>query len=70
MAEEGYRSHTVTNIANNRQISIGALNKQTPGNPGHGNLLTAMAITKGKAFRIAHMGEVRVGIWIGSLCHG
>jgi len=57
MAEEGYRSHTVTNIANNRQISIGALNKHLATldmeiSDGYGNY-------KGKAFRIAHMGEVR-----------
>jgi aspartate aminotransferase-like enzyme len=55
MAEEGYRSPTVTNVANTRQISIGQLNDQlaTLGmeiSDGYGSY-------KGQAFRIAHMGE-------------
>jgi len=56
MAEEGYRSPTVTNVANNRQVNIGALNKHLAQqdmeiSDGYGTY-------KGKAFRIAHMGEV------------
>jgi aspartate aminotransferase-like enzyme len=55
MAEEGFRSPTVTNIANTRQIDISALNEHL--------LKLDMEISdgygtyKGKAFRIAHMGE-------------
>lgn len=56
MAEEGYRSPTVTNVANNRQTPIGKLNDYlaTLGmeiSDGYGSY-------KGKAFRIAHMGEI------------
>lgn len=56
MAEEGYRSPTVTNVANSRQVNIGALNKHLAQqdmeiSDGYGTY-------KGKAFRIAHMGEV------------
>ncbi len=56
MAEAGYRSPTVTNIANTRQVNIGALNKHLATqdmeiSDGYGTY-------KGKAFRIAHMGEV------------
>lgn len=55
MAEEGYRSPTVTNIANTRQINIGKLNDFLAADDmeisdGYGSY-------KGKAFRIAHMGE-------------
>ncbi|RIK39174.1 MAG: aminotransferase [Chloroflexi bacterium] len=55
MAEEGYRSPTVTNVANTRQVSISALNKHLATldmeiSDGYGAY-------KGKAFRIAHMGE-------------
>jgi aspartate aminotransferase-like enzyme len=55
MAEEGFRSPTVTNIANTHQIAISALNQHL--------LKLDMEISdgygayKGKAFRIAHMGE-------------
>jgi aspartate aminotransferase-like enzyme len=56
LAEAGYRSPTVTNIANTRQINISELNKQLAKqdmeiSDGYGPY-------KGKAFRIAHMGEV------------
>lgn len=55
MAEEGYRSPTVTNVANTRQINIAALNEHLATldmeiSDGYGAY-------KGKAFRIAHMGE-------------
>lgn len=55
MAEEGYRSPTVTNIANTRQVNIGALNQYLATqdmeiSDGYGPY-------KDKAFRIAHMGE-------------
>ncbi len=55
MAEEGYRSPTVTNVANTRQTSIGQLNEylatlEMEISDGYGSY-------KGKAFRIAHMGE-------------
>jgi aspartate aminotransferase-like enzyme len=55
MAEEGYRSPTVTNVANTRGVKIGKLNDHlaTLGmeiSDGYGSY-------KGKAFRIAHMGE-------------
>lgn len=55
MAEAGYRSPTVTNVANSRQIKIGKLNQHLAAldmeiSDGYGSY-------KGKAFRIAHMGE-------------
>jgi len=56
MAEEGYRSPTVTHIANNRNVDIGALNeflglRNMQISNGYGDF-------KGKSMRIAHMGEV------------
>lgn len=56
MAEEGYRSPTVTTVTNTRQIDVEALNaylaeEQMEISNGYG-------IYKDKAFRIAHMGEV------------
>jgi aspartate aminotransferase-like enzyme len=55
MAEAGYRSPTVTNVANTRHINIGTLNDHLASlnmeiSDGYGSY-------KGKAFRIAHMGE-------------
>jgi aspartate aminotransferase-like enzyme len=55
MAEEGYLSPTVTNIANTRQVDIGKLNDYLAAlgmeiSNGYG-------VYKDKAFRIAHMGE-------------
>lgn len=56
-AEEGYRSPTVTTVANTREIDIPALNAfmaergMTLSN-GYGKL-------KGKTFRIAHMGDTQ-----------
>lgn len=54
-SEEGYHSPTVTNVKNNLEIDIAALNKflRERGmvvSNGYGKL-------KGKAFRIAHMGD-------------
>lgn len=54
MAEEGYRSVTVTTVTNNLGIDIGALNKYLARfdmeiSDGYGKF-------KGQAFRIAHMG--------------
>lgn len=56
-AEAGYRSPTVTNVTNNLGIDIGALNRHLAAldmeiSDGYG-------VYKGKAFRLAHMGEVR-----------
>jgi predicted phosphoserine aminotransferase len=56
MAEEGYRSPTVTTVTNTRAIDVEALNaflaqEQMEISNGYG-------IYKDKAFRIAHMGEV------------
>ena len=55
-AEEGYRSPTVTNVTNNLGIDVKALNRYLAEldmeiSDGYG-------IYKGKAFRLAHMGEV------------
>jgi aspartate aminotransferase-like enzyme len=56
MAEEGYRSATVTTVTNTRGIDVGALNaflaeQGMEISDGYGKY-------RGKAFRIAHMGEV------------
>ncbi|MCZ7573015.1 MAG: alanine--glyoxylate aminotransferase family protein [Ardenticatenaceae bacterium] len=56
MAEEGYRSPTVTTVANTRGIDVGALNRylatlEMEISNGYGPL-------KDRSFRIAHMGEV------------
>ncbi|MBN1562424.1 MAG: alanine--glyoxylate aminotransferase family protein [Anaerolineae bacterium] len=56
-SEEGYHSPTVSNVANTREIDIAALNKflRERGmvlSNGYGKL-------KGKAFRIAHMGDTQ-----------
>ena len=56
MAEEGYRSPTVTTVGNNRSIDVKALNgflKQRDMQISNG-----YGVFKDKAFRIAHMGEV------------
>ncbi|HYN90235.1 MAG TPA: hypothetical protein VER55_16990 [Ardenticatenaceae bacterium] len=59
MAEEGYRSPTITAVANTPGIDVGALNRflatqDMEISNGYGPL-------KGKSFRIAHMGEVTEG---------
>jgi aspartate aminotransferase-like enzyme len=56
LAEEGYRSPTVTAVRNTRGVDVGALNGHLRGrgmliSDGYGPL-------KGKAFRVAHMGDV------------
>ncbi len=56
-SEEGYHSPTVSNVANNREIDIAALNaflreRGMVLSNGYGKL-------KGKAFRIAHMGDTQ-----------
>jgi predicted phosphoserine aminotransferase len=56
-SEEGYHSPTVTNIANTRTIDVNALNtflreRGMVISNGYGKL-------KGKAFRIAHMGDTQ-----------
>jgi aspartate aminotransferase-like enzyme len=57
MGEEGYFSSTVTTVENNRGLNISDLNRYLEQHnmeisDGYGDY-------KGKAFRIAHMGEVR-----------
>ncbi len=54
-AEAGYRSPTVTNITNNRGVSIGALNQHLA--QQEMEISNGYGVFKDKAFRIAHMGE-------------
>ncbi|HXF64399.1 MAG TPA: alanine--glyoxylate aminotransferase family protein [Caldilineaceae bacterium] len=54
-AEEGYRSPTVTNVANNRGIDVGALNRRLA--QDNMEISDGYGVFKGKAFRLAHMGE-------------
>ncbi len=54
-AEEGYRSPTVTNVANNLGIQVGALNKHLARLDME--ISNGYGVFKDKAFRIAHMGE-------------
>jgi aspartate aminotransferase-like enzyme len=56
MAEEGYRSNTVTTITNTLGVDVGMLNDflATRGM----EISNGYGIYKDKAFRIAHMGEV------------
>ena len=56
MAEEGYRSPTVTTITNTRGIDVGALNAFLAAE--NMEISDGYGVYKGKAFRIAHMGEV------------
>jgi aspartate aminotransferase-like enzyme len=56
MAEEGYRSVTVTNVENNRQVNIGQLNQHLAGLDME--ISNGYGAYKDKAFRLAHMGEV------------
>jgi aspartate aminotransferase-like enzyme len=55
-AEEGYRSPTVTNVANNLNINVGALNRHLA--QVDMEISNGYGIYKDKAFRLAHMGEV------------
>ena len=54
-AEEGYRSPTVTNINNNLQVDIEALNRHLA--QANMEISNGYGIYKDKAFRVAHMGE-------------
>ena len=56
MAEDGYRSPTVTTVTNTRQIDVEALNAYLTGEEME--ISNGYGIYKDKAFRIAHMGEV------------
>ncbi len=58
MAEEGYRSPTVTAIENSRGLDIPDLNRYL-GERGM-QISNGYGPYKGKAFRIGHMGEVQV----------
>ncbi len=55
-AEAGYRSPTVTNITNTRGISVKELNAHLAQDDM--SISDGYGVYKGKAFRIAHMGEV------------
>lgn len=57
MGEVGYRSPTVTNVANNRQVNFKALSEHLA--QQEMEISDGYGVYKGKAFRIAHMGEVR-----------
>ena len=56
MAEEGYRSPTVTTVTNTRGIDIEALNGYLA--EFEMEISNGYGVFKDKAFRIAHMGEV------------
>jgi aspartate aminotransferase-like enzyme len=55
-AEEGYRSPTVTNVTNNLEINVEALNQHLA--KSQMEISNGYGIYKNKAFRLAHMGEV------------
>lgn len=58
LAQEGYRSKTVTAFMNSRSLDIVALNEYLA---GHGMTISnGYGPLKGKTFRIGHMGETRV----------
>lgn len=57
MAEEGYRSPTVTTVTNTRGIDVEALNASLAGEGME--ISNGYGVYKDKAFRIAHMGEVQ-----------
>ena len=57
MAEEGYRSPTVTTITNTRAIDVEALNAFLAGEQME--ISNGYGVYKDKAFRIAHMGEAQ-----------
>jgi len=54
-AEEGFRSPTVTNVSNNLQMDVEALNRFLA--KSEMEISNGYGIYKDKAFRIAHMGE-------------
>jgi aspartate aminotransferase-like enzyme len=57
MAEDGYRSPTVTTITNTRRVDVEALNAFLAGEQME--ISNGYGVYKDKAFRIAHMGEVQ-----------
>lgn len=57
MAEDGYRSPTVTTVTNTRGVDVEALNAFLAGEQME--ISDGYGVYKGKAFRIAHMGEVQ-----------
>lgn len=57
MAEEGYRSPTVTTVTNTRRVDVEALNAYLAGEQME--ISNGYGVYKDKAFRIAHMGEVQ-----------
>lgn len=57
MAEDGYRSPTVTTVTNTRSLDVEALNDYLAGEQME--ISNGYGVYKGKAFRIAHMGEVQ-----------
>ena len=59
MAEEGYRSPTVTTVTNTRRVDVEALNAYLAGEQME--ISNGYGVYKDKAFRIAHMGEVQDG---------
>ncbi len=65
-AEAGYRSPTVTNITNNRGVSIGAINKYLA--QQEMEISNGYGVFKDKAFRIAHMGEATAAGYVPALC--
>jgi aspartate aminotransferase-like enzyme len=54
-AEEGYRSPTVTNVTNNLEMPVEALNRRLA--QQEMEISNGYGLFKDKAFRIAHMGE-------------
>jgi aspartate aminotransferase-like enzyme len=56
MAEAGYRSPTVTTVTNTRGVDIDDLNDHLAAHDME--ISNGYGAFKGKAFRIAHMGEV------------
>ena len=56
MAEEGCRSPTVTTVTNTRGVNIEELNRYLA--RWDMEISDGYGVFKGKAFRIAHMGEV------------
>lgn len=55
MAEEGYRSQTLTTVTNTRSISVKALNAHLA--RCNMEISNGYGVYKDKAFRLAHMGE-------------
>jgi predicted phosphoserine aminotransferase len=56
MAEEGYRSPTVTTVENTHNLDIGEMNRYL--RERGMEVSNGYGVYKGKAFRIGHMGEV------------